>query len=84
MYVDGKRLSEGERLRLLAAMERDAEPSPLQRELPASHPGDEDRRFLWKDAQRFADHSDPLAASRGIIFAVAVIATGLLLLLVLA
>ncbi|MEY4402319.1 MAG: hypothetical protein RIR91_354 [Verrucomicrobiota bacterium] len=85
MIVDGKRLSEGERLRLLAGIEKDEAPPPVQQELPMEHPAPGDAaRYQWKDAQRFADDSDPLAASRGILLAVAVFVVGLLLLLVLA
>ena len=69
MVVDGKRLSEGERLKLLAGIEEEGKRAPVQLELPLERPPlqqDDDVRYQWKDEQ------EPALPGRGCVVAIGI------------
>lgn len=69
MVVDGKRLSEGERLKWLANLEDESKRTPVQLELPLDHPPlqqDDDVRYQWKDRQ------EPSLPGRGCVLAIGI------------
>lgn len=66
MIVDGKRLTAGERIRLLIGLEKDA--APRQQELPLD---DDEMRYRWQDfRQSDGDEDEAHRAMAGIIVAV--------------
>lgn len=71
MVVDGKRLSEGERLKFLAGMEDEGKRTPVQLELPMDYPPVKppDDEYFWKQYQRESqeEEKDPHRLIAGIL-----------------